>query len=123
VEHLTELQRVLLAGKLQVAAHEHNHAARGARRLAVRGGDVVLALLEREPVELVADGLRALDLLALEREHGALLVETDERLPVSVERAVVVIHKRLAQRIGVHFIQTGARSIADLCCKGRGSLK
>ena len=47
VEHLAELEHMILAGQLQVAADEHHHAALRARGLAVDGGDVVLALLER----------------------------------------------------------------------------
>jgi hypothetical protein len=102
VEHLAELEHMVLALQRQVAAHEHQHAARVPRGLAVHRRHPVLALLERQPVELGADGARAHVLLPLEREHGALLVQPRQRRPVGVERRVVVLHKRLAQRIGIH---------------------
>ena len=72
---LAELESVLFAGELEVAADEDEHAAGGARGLAINGGDAVLALLEREAGELSDDVLRALDLLAFEGQHGALLVQ------------------------------------------------
>jgi hypothetical protein len=59
---------------LQIAADKHHHTASGTRRLAIHGRDVVLALLEGQTAELVADVLRSLDLLALERQHRTLLV-------------------------------------------------
>jgi len=102
MEHLAKLQQMLLSRELQIPAHKHNPTAGRPRGLAVDSGDVVLALLEGEAVELVANALSSLDLLSLERQHGSLLVQIDERRAVSVEGVVVVLHKMLAQLIGVH---------------------
>lgn len=108
---------MLLSRELQIPAHKHNPTAGQSRGLAVDSGDVVLALLEGEAVELVADALSSLDLLSLERQHGSLLVQIDERQAVGVEGGVVVLHKMLAQLIGVH----RWRSVSLLrwgCCGG-----
>jgi len=66
MEHLAEFESVLLARELEVAANEDEHAAGGARRLAIDGGDAVLALLEREASELGYDILGALYFLTFE---------------------------------------------------------
>ncbi|XLS72882.1 hypothetical protein HN51_029747 [Arachis hypogaea] len=58
-----------------VAAEEDKHVAVGGRGLAVNGGNGVKALVERERGELGDDVLGALDLLACDGEHGAVLVE------------------------------------------------
>ena len=64
----------MFAGELEVTADEDEHAAGGARGLAIDGGDAVLALLEREAGELSDYVWGALDLLTLESEHGLVLV-------------------------------------------------
>ena len=74
MKHLAELESMLLANELEVTADEDEHAA-GAGRLAIDGGDVVLALLERKAGEFNDDALRALDLLTFEGQHGTFLVE------------------------------------------------
>lgn len=102
MEHLTELEQVFFIGELQVPSHEHNHTSGRARELAIHSGDVVLALLESQGIELVADGLGALRLVALEGEHGLLLVPHRQRLSAGVERVVVVLHEHPAQRVEVH---------------------
>lgn len=56
-KYLTELEGMLLASKLEIAADEDEHAASGAGGLAVDGGDGVLALLEGEAGELGHDVL------------------------------------------------------------------
>lgn len=48
---------MLFTGELQIAADEDEHAADGARGLAIDGGDAVLTLLEREAGELGHDVL------------------------------------------------------------------
>ncbi len=55
----------------------------------------MLALLERQTVELVADVLRTLDLLAFEGQHGTLLVETHQVESIAVESRVVVLYESL----------------------------
>ena len=102
MEHLAELEGVLLAGELEVAADEDKHAVGGGGGLAVNGGDGVKALVERERGELGDDVLGALDLLAFEGEHGAVLVEVHQSGAVVVERRVVVFNERLCQRISIH---------------------
>ena len=57
MEHLAELESVLFASELEIAANEDEHAAGGARGLAIDGGDAVLTLLEREAGELGHDAL------------------------------------------------------------------
>ena len=100
--YLAELEGVLLAGELEVAADEDEHAAGGRGGLAVDGGDGVVALVEGEGGELGDDVLGALDLLALEGEHRPLLVQVHQPPPVVVEGRVVVLHERLRQRIWIH---------------------
>ena len=99
---LAELEGVLLAGELEVAGDENEHTGGGTRRLAVDGGDVVLALLERERCELGDDVLDSKDLLTFEGEHGSFLVETGEADTVVVEGRVVVLDEGLSHRIGIH---------------------
>ncbi len=93
---------MLLPWELEIAADEYEHAASGAWRLAVDSWNVVLALLERQTVELVADVLRTLDLLAFERQHGTLLVETHQVESIAVESRVVVLYESLWQTVGIH---------------------
>jgi len=76
---------VLFAGELKVAADEDEHAAVDTGRLAVDGGDGVVALLEREGSELGDDVGSALDLLAFKGEHGSILVEIGQAWAVGVE--------------------------------------
>lgn len=64
--NLAELEGVLFAGELEIAADEDKHTAVDAGGLAIDGGDAVLALLKGEASELVNDVLSALDLLTLE---------------------------------------------------------
>jgi hypothetical protein len=54
-KYLTELEGVLFASKLEIAADKDEHTASGAGGLAVDGGDGVLALLEGEAGELGHD--------------------------------------------------------------------
>ena len=56
-KYLTELEDMLFTRKLEIAADEDEHATSGAGRLAIDGGDVVLALLEGEGGELGDDVL------------------------------------------------------------------
>lgn len=111
MKHLAKLQHMFFTWQLQIPAHEHNHTIQKSRRLAVHSGDVVLALLESEPIELVADGLSSFDLLPFERQHGTLLIQPNERRPVRIESVVVVLHKGLAEGVRVHFRQFHTRSI------------
>lgn len=57
MEHLAELKGVLFAGELETTGDEDKHPASWTRRLTINGGDVVLALLEREASELGNDVL------------------------------------------------------------------
>lgn len=102
MEHLAELESVLLAGELEVAADEDEHAGVDAGGLAVDGGDGVVALLEREGSEFGDDVGGALDLLALEGEHGTILIQTHQACSVGVEGAVVVLYECLCQCVWIH---------------------
>lgn len=84
-EYLAELEGVLFAGKLEVAADEDQHAGVDAGGLAIDGGDGVLALVEGKGSELGDDVVRALDLLALEGEHGTLLIQIRQIAAVRIE--------------------------------------
>ena len=46
---------MLFAGNQKISTNEDEHATKGARGLAIDGGDVVLPLLEREGGELSDD--------------------------------------------------------------------
>lgn len=102
MERLGELDGVLLGAGADRAGDEDEHASLGSRRLAVDGDDLVLAMLEGERAELAGDGGRALELLALEGEHGGVLVQPHQRGAVGVERPVVVLHEGLGHRVRVH---------------------
>jgi hypothetical protein len=102
VADLGELHGVLLGGGAYGAGDEDEHASLGPRRLAVDGDDLVLAVLEGERAELAGDGGRALEFLALEGEHGGVLVQRHQRGAVGVERPVVVLHEGLGHRVRVH---------------------
>jgi len=101
-EYLAEFESVLFTGELEVAADEDEHAAVDTGRLAVDGGDGVVALLEREASELGDDVGSALDLLAFEGEHGSILVEIGQTWTVVVEGGVVVLYECLCQRVWIH---------------------
>jgi hypothetical protein len=105
VEHLTELERMLFSRKLETAAYEHQHAAGGTRRLAIDCGNDVLALLERQTVELGSNVMCALDLLTFKRQHRCLIVQAHQCDPVGVELRVVVLHECLGQAIRIHHPQ------------------
>ena len=109
-KYLTELEDMLFTRKLEIAADKDKHATSGAGGLAVDGGDVVLALLEGEGGELGDDVLWALDLLALESQHGTLLVKIGQRGSIRIERGVVVLHESLWHFVWVHY-----RSLSHLC--------
>lgn len=66
MEHLTKLESVLLASELEIAGDEDEHAAAGSGRLAIDGGNGMLALLEGEGREFGDDALGALNLLPFE---------------------------------------------------------
>jgi hypothetical protein len=102
-DHLGELEGVLALADLQCAGDEDEHAAGGAGRQAVDGGNLVLARSERKGGELLRNSGGAHVLVALEGEHGALLVEPHQRRPVGVERRVVVVHERPRHAVGVHW--------------------
>lgn len=102
MEHLGELEGVLAGAGGDGAGDEDEDAALGPRGLAVDGVDLVVALLEGEGAELAGDGGGAEELVALEGEHGAVLVQPHQRAAVGVERLVVVLHERLRHRVGVH---------------------
>lgn len=102
MEHLREFDGVLAFADGERPGDEDEHAARGASRLAVDSDDAVGALLEGEGGELGSDGGGAHELLALEGEHGALLVQPHQRSSAGVKRAVVVLHERLRHSVGVH---------------------
>jgi hypothetical protein len=102
LEHLGELEGVLVGAGAEGSGDEDEHAALRPRRLAVDGVDVVVALREGEGAELAGDGGGAEKLLALEGEHGPVLVQRHQRRPVRVERPVVVLHERLRHRVRVH---------------------
>lgn len=70
--------------------------------MAIDGGDLVLALLERQAGELGSDILGALEFLALKSEHRRILVEVRKAGPIGVECGVVVLHKRLRHRVWIH---------------------
>lgn len=101
--YLAEPELVLLSGELEVTSYKDEDAADERRRLAVDGGDGVVALLERQLRELPTDLVGAQDLLPLEGEHGGLVVEACERGTVGVEEVVVVIHKGLGHHLELLF--------------------
>ena len=102
-KYLTELEGMLFAGNLKISTDEDEHATRGARGLAIDGGDVVLALLEGEGGELSDDVGWALDLLPLEGQHRTFLVQIRQSRSVRIESRVVVLDKRLRHFVWVHF--------------------
>lgn len=65
-KYLTELEGVLFAGELKIAADKNKHATGRTRGLTIDGVDVVLALLEGETGELSDDTLSTLNLHAFE---------------------------------------------------------
>lgn len=99
MEDLGELDGVLGAVDVEVAADEAEDAV-------VDGGLGVEALDDvldvAEGAELVEDVGDALELLALEAEHGVLGVELLEVGAVGVEHTVVVLHELLADSHEVH---------------------
>lgn len=66
MKHLTELESVLFAGELKIAADKDKHAAGRTRGLTIDGIDLVLALLEGETGELTDDILCTLNVDAFE---------------------------------------------------------
>lgn len=84
--YLTELERVLFTGKLEITGDKNKHTAGGPRRLTINCRDMVLALLERQTGELRHDILRSHDLLALKCQHRAFLVKVSEPGPIRIER-------------------------------------
>jgi len=102
MEHLAELESMLFTSELEATGDEDEHAAGGTRRLAVDGGDCVLALLERESGELRYDALRSLDLLTFKSQHGSVLIQVRQSRTVRIERRVVVLDKRLRYVVWVH---------------------
>lgn len=99
---LAELESVLFASELKIAGDKDEHAAGGTRGLAIDGGDVVLALLERKAGELGDDVLRALDLLPFEGQHGSFLVERDQPRAIRIEGRVVVLDEGLGNCVWIH---------------------
>ena len=93
---------MLLASELEITGDEDEHTAGGTRGLAIDGGDVVFALLEREAGELGDDVLRALDLLPFEGQHGSFLVERHQARAIRVEGGVVVLHESLGYCVWIH---------------------
>lgn len=104
--YLAELEGVLFAGELEVAADEDDHAACRAGGLAIYGGDAVLALLEGEASELRDDVLRPLDLLALEGQHRLVLVQAAQARSIRIERRVVVLYECSRQLVWIHLRRT-----------------
>jgi hypothetical protein len=100
--YLRELDGVLLGAGADGTGDEDEHASLGPRRLAVDGDDLVLAGLEGKRSELAGNGGWALELLALEGEHGGLLIQPHQRRAVGVERPVVVLHEGFRHRVRVH---------------------
>ena len=93
---------MLLASELEITGDEDEHTAGGTRGLAIDGGDVVFALLEREAGELGDDVLRALDLLPFEGQHGSFLVKRDQSSTIRIEGGVVVLHESLRYCVWIH---------------------
>lgn len=93
---------MLFASELKVSGDEDEHAVGGTRGLAIDGGDVVLALLERKAGELGDDVLRALDLLPFEGQHGSFLVKRDQSCTIRIEGGVVVLHESLGYCVWIH---------------------
>ena len=93
---------MLLASELEITGDEDEHTAGGTRGLAIDGGDVVLALLERKAGELGDDVLRALDLLPFEGQHGSFLVERDQPRAIRIEGRVVVLDEGLGNCVWIH---------------------
>lgn len=93
---------MLFASELEIAGDKDEHSGGGTRGLAIDGGDVVLALLERKAGELGDDVLRALDLLAFEGQHGSFLVERDQPCAIRIEGGVVVLHESLGYCVWIH---------------------
>lgn len=93
---------MLLAGELKVAGNKNKHPSSRTRGLAIDGGDMVLALLERQAGELSSDALGALEFLALECKHRRILVEVSKPGPIGVERRVIVLHEGLRHSVWIH---------------------
>lgn len=98
---------MLLAGELEVSRDEDDHSAGGAGGLAIDGGNLMLALLEGKTSELGDDVGGSHDLLALEGEHGAVLVEVGEAGTIGIEGGVVVLDECLGDRVWIHRIGGG----------------
>ncbi|CAH9061713.1 unnamed protein product [Cuscuta europaea] len=75
MKHLAKLKWVLFTAKLKVATDKYEKAAVSSRGLEVNGGDMVQALRKREVHQLLFDVLDALNLHALECQHGLIPVE------------------------------------------------
>lgn len=101
-KNLAELESVLFTSELKIAGDKDEHTAGGTRRLTIDGGDVVLALLEREAGELSDDVLRALDLLAFEGQHGSFLVQRNQTWTICIEGGVVVLNESLCNCVWIH---------------------
>lgn len=111
-KNLAELESVLFASELKISGDKDEHTTGGTRRLTIDGGDVMLALLEREAGELSDDVLRALDLLAFEGQHGTFLVERNQTWTISIEGGVVVLNESLRNCVWIHLLSSSFDSFA-----------
>ena len=81
----------------ELSGDRDDDSSRLSRGLAVHGGNVVRAGLKGQGGELLHDVLRPLHLLALPRQHGAVLVKGSQLCSStgSIEGLVVVLHESL----------------------------
>lgn len=101
LENLGELQGVLIVIDNQVACNEDHDTLVRRARLAVRLHDLVLDSLERQRGEFLDDVLGALELLALEGQHGRGAVQWTQASPVLIEHLVIVLDKLLSDLIEI----------------------
>ena len=81
----------------ELSGDRNDDSSRLSRGLAVHGGNVVRTGLKGQGGELLHDVLRPLHLLALPRQHGAVLVKGSQLCSStgSIEGLVVVLHESL----------------------------
>ncbi|KAJ6702202.1 hypothetical protein OIU74_013366 [Salix koriyanagi] len=65
----------MFAGELEITGDKNKHTTSRTRRLAINGGDVMLALLERESNKFRNDILGSLRLLTFKSKHRTVLIQ------------------------------------------------
>ena len=99
LEHLAEVEGVV-AADLDGAGDEDEHGIGIVRGLDVHGLDRVLD--RADGLVLGHNGGAALNLVALERQHGGVLVKPGQTIDVGVLHLVVVLGESLGNFVGAH---------------------